>query len=299
MQPPSFPEPPLPSTASEPLDPDDIETAAGLVADADVLVVAAGAGIGVDSGLPDFRGAQGFWRAYPALGRLGVGFVEIANPRWFDTDPGLAWGFYGHRLALYRRTLPHDGFALLRRWGGDTLHGLRVFTSNVDGQFQRAGFGDDGIAECHGSLHHLQCSRPCSDAVWPADGFEPVVDADRCRLLNDPPACPRCGAVARPNMLMFGDGRWVDRRSALQQAGLDAWLDATGSRRIVVVEIGAGTAVPTVRRLSHALVVAHGARLVRINRDDATVPRSAGVGIAGSALAVLRRIDGAIAAARG
>ncbi len=62
--------------------------------------------MGVDSGLPDFRGAEGFWRAYPVMAKLGLSFEEMANPAWFQTDPHLAWAFYGHRLNLYRRTQP-------------------------------------------------------------------------------------------------------------------------------------------------------------------------------------------------
>jgi len=122
------------------LDPDSIQTAAALVAEADALLIGAGAGMGVDSGLPDFRGSQGFWRAYPALGRRGLDFYEVANPRSFDTDAALAWGFYGHRLALYRSTQPHAGFQILRRWGARMPQGCGVFTSNVDGHFQRSGF---------------------------------------------------------------------------------------------------------------------------------------------------------------
>ena len=64
------------------------------------LLVAAGAGMGVDSGLPDFRGNEGFWKAYPPLAKLGIQFEEMANPRWFRDDPRLAWGFYGHRFNL-------------------------------------------------------------------------------------------------------------------------------------------------------------------------------------------------------
>ena len=74
------------------------------------LLVAAGAGIGVDSGLPDFRGTEGFWRAYPPLANLGIRFEEMANPRWFYDNPSLAWGFYGHRLQKYKTTIPHEAF---------------------------------------------------------------------------------------------------------------------------------------------------------------------------------------------
>ena len=84
-----------------------IEKAAAAVAMADALLVTAGAGMGVDSRLPDFRGDKGFWKAYPPFERLGVSFVDMANPGWFARDPELAWGFYSHRLELYRATEPH------------------------------------------------------------------------------------------------------------------------------------------------------------------------------------------------
>src|SRR5438094_9780929 len=95
---------------------EELQRARRAIADAEAMLIAAGAGMGVDSGLPDFRGPEGFWRTYPAFRGLGLRFEEIANPSWFERDPALAWGFYGHRLNLYRRTQPHEGFAILRRW---------------------------------------------------------------------------------------------------------------------------------------------------------------------------------------
>src|SRR5436189_6030379 len=93
-----------------------VKVAAEAIADADALLITAGAGMGVDSGLPDFRGTEGFWRAYPAFAKLGLQFQQLANPAWFRRDPALAWGFYGHRLRLYRDSVPHEGFAILLRW---------------------------------------------------------------------------------------------------------------------------------------------------------------------------------------
>lgn len=133
------------------------QSAAELISEADALLIGAGAGMGVDSGLPDFRGNEGFWKAYPFLGEARMAFAEVANPRAFERDPALGWGFYGHRLALYRRTVPHEGFQILRQWAGKMPLGARIFTSNVDGQFQKAGFSESQIHECHGSLHYLQC----------------------------------------------------------------------------------------------------------------------------------------------
>lgn len=259
------------------------------LAEADGLLITAGAGMGIDSGLPDFRGPGGFWQVYPALGRARIAFESIANPAAFDRDPQLAWGFYGHRLELYRRTLPHAGFAQLLALGQGLKHGIQVFTSNVDGQFQKAGFAADRICEVHGSIHHLQCTAGCSARIWSADDFVPEVDAEACRLRNEAPTCPHCGALARPNILMFGDGHWVERRTALQYRRLQDWLAAVD--RPLCIEIGAGTQIPTVRRFSEQ----HGWRLIRINPGEAGVPDpAAGLALPLGALAGINALAAAL-----
>ena len=266
----------------------NVARAARIIGAADALIVAAGAGMGVDSGLPDFRGREGFWRAYPALGKAGVDFHEIASPSAFESSPLRAWGFYGHRLALYRRTQPHEGFALLKRWGESMQRGYFVFTSNVDGQFQMAGFDARRLLECHGSIHHLQCLKPCSDGIWSAGGFEPEVDEEACTLRNAPPVCAECGALARPNVLMFGDWGWNGAREQRQSARMEQWLATV--RSPVVVELGAGTAIASVRRFGERAIERFGARLIRINPREAAVPGLEHVGIDAGALAALRAI---------
>jgi NAD-dependent SIR2 family protein deacetylase len=267
----------------------DLERAAALIAGADALVIAAGAGMGVDSGLPDFRGNAGFWRSYPALAAGRVGFMDIASPRAFDRDPRRAWGFYGHRLALYRDAAPHAGYGLLWRWAQALPLGGFVFTSNVDGHFQRAGFDPLRIDECHGSIHWLQCQQPCCDLVWPASALAPAVDVARCAWEGALPACPHCGNGARPNILMFDDVRWLDGRRDAQALRRQRWLEQV--RRPVVVEIGAGLNVPTVRQFAQRVVRERSGALVRINPHEAGIGTLPGVGLAGSALATLAALD--------
>jgi NAD-dependent SIR2 family protein deacetylase len=244
--------------------------------------------MGVDSGLPDFRGTEGFWRAYPPYARLGLAFEEIADPVHFADDPELAWGFYGHRLALYRATVPHAGFAVLRRWA-ERLP-TRVFTSNVDGQFQRAGFPEDDVTECHGSIHHLQCTGGCGQPVWSADGVDVLVDEETMRAAAPLPACPSCGVLARPNILMFGDYDWIPDRTAAQLARHRAFLRSGDRARLVVVELGAGTAVPTVRRESELASATSGA-LIRINVREPNVRHGRGVELPSAAAASLAELD--------
>jgi NAD-dependent SIR2 family protein deacetylase len=270
----------------------EFERAAEVIQQADALVVAAGAGIGVDSGLPAFRGEDGFWKAYPALGRARTRFSEIASPEAFRSVPLRAWGFYGHRIKLYRDTKPHAGFDLLRRWGESMPRGYFVFTSNVDGQFQKAGFDQVKTLECHGSIHHFQCLEPCSIETWPANGFEPDVDTDNCRLRNDPPSCEHCGGPARANILMFADWGWCEWRAEMQTVRMEEWLATV--ERPAVVEIGAGSSIPSVRQFSHRMIHEFDARLVRINPEESTVPTNHHIAIASGALAGLQMISAAL-----
>lgn len=235
------------------------QRAADEINNADALIITAGAGMGVDSGLPDFRGTNGFWKTYPALAKAGIQFHEIANPATFRTNPQLAWGFYGHRLNLYRQTIPHEGFNILQRIGKSMPHGMFIFTSNVDGQFQKAGFNNEQIHECHGSIHHLQCQDNCEKNIWSANDFHPQVDEEYCLLTSNFPRCPQCGEILRPNVLMFGDSAWLSHRSDLQEVKLKVWQSKI--QRPVIIEIGAGDSIPTVKWFSEE----QNGFLIRIN----------------------------------
>jgi NAD-dependent SIR2 family protein deacetylase len=272
------------------VDETQIEQAAQAVASADALLIAAGAGMGVDSGLPDFRGDQGFWQAYPPYRKLGLRFTALANPQWFATDPALAWGFYGHRLNLYRATKPHAGFRILQSWARRMKHGTFVFTSNVDGQFQRAGFDAERIVEVHGAIDWLQCTRDCGTGLFTSEAVTVSVDEATMRAREPLPSCPTCGALARPNILMFGDWEWDESRTRAQQARLHAWQAAIRASRIVIMECGAGSAISTVRSFCEACAASPLATLIRINpREPLVPPRHFGFPF--GALEGLRAID--------
>ena len=270
---------------------DTFRKAADAIRNARALVITAGAGMGVDSGLPDFRGDRGFWNAYPMYERLGLSFVEAANPAHFERDPAFGWGFYGHRTNLYRETAPHAGFSLLREWIDRFRLEWFVVTSNVDGQFQKAGFAEENILEVHGTIHQLQCTRPCSRAVWPNDETIPV-DFSTMRALHIP-KCIHCGATARPNILMFGDWSWIADRTSGQERQYDEFVTDHRHEPMVVIELGAGTAIPTIRYTSEQLGERCGATVVRINPREAQVA-APHISIACGALEGLRGIEAAL-----
>jgi NAD-dependent SIR2 family protein deacetylase len=272
-----------------------LQQAALAIQAADALVIAAGAGMGVDSGLPDFRGNEGFWKAYPVVARLGLSFVEIANPVWFEDDPELAWAFYGHRLKLYRQTAPHARYGKLLEWATGKPAGYFVFTSNVDGHFQKAGFSPEQIEECHGSIHHFQCLRGCTRSIWNASEEKVAVNESVFRAARPLPCCPHCGGMARPNIMMFGDFSWHSDRSHEQQKRFALWLQQLRIKpaRLAVIELGAGTAIPSVRHTAERLVGRFGGTLIRINPRETDVPPGH-FGLATGAVQGLRLLEEAM-----
>lgn len=225
--------------------------------------------MGVDSGLPDFRGKNGFWKAYPPLEKMGIEFEEIANPHWFIENPRLAWGFYGHRLNLYKKTKPHKGFNILLKKSYQEKIPMFIFTSNVDGQFQKTGFKENQIMECHGSIMHFQCIEECGQPIWPANSdlfFE--IEPEKL-LANQPlPKCPDCGALARPNILMFSDFAWNQSRAFEQKENFKSWLDKHKNKKMLVIELGAGTSIPTVRLTCEDVYQSFGNQFIRVNPKE-------------------------------
>ncbi len=257
------------------------------IQNAQALIITAGAGMGVDSGLPDFRGNQGFWNSYPMYEQLGLSFVQAANPEHFEDDPHFGWGFYGHRTNLYRETIPHVGFTMLQDWIKELDLDYFVATSNVDGQFQKAGFSHDRILEVHGSIHHLQCTVPCHHNIW-KNSAEYDIEESTMRSKNVP-NCPKCQRVARPNILMFGDYSWLSKRSAIQEENFDIFLQNNDNRKIVVIEIGAGSSVPTIRHISEQLGQRQQATVLRINPREPQI-RAPHFSFSGGAVEVLTQI---------
>lgn len=228
---------------------------ASLVTDADALLITAGAGMSAASGLPVFRDPAG----------LKIPFERMAQPEWFTEKPRMAWAFYGHRLQQYRETTPHAGHEMLRQWAAAMRHGSFTVTSNVDGQFLKAGFPRQCVAEQHGSIHRLQCSTPCSGQTWETPLVDLQIDLAALEAKGELPLCPRCGAIARPNILMFNDPAWVCDMTRRQNRAFDSWLTEARGCRVLVIEIGAGTAIPTIRRISERAAERPRATLVRIN----------------------------------
>lgn len=141
----------------------------------------------------------------------------------------------------------------------------------------------------HGTLERLQCARNCRDLSWSAKEFQPVVDNENLRLLSEPPRCPYCQRLARQNVLMFDDYFYSSNYQNLKRNKLDLWLKEV--QNLVVIELGAGKAIPTVRRFSERTAKAKKGGFIRINPQDAGVPKMHFLSLEMKALDALKAID--------
>src|SRR5690606_20746024 len=110
------------------------------------------------------------------------------------------------------------------------------------------------------------------------------------------PTCPECGAISRPNVLMFNDWSWISDVTAAQIKGYGAWLGRLRSARarVAIVELGAGTRLPTIRYESERLAAELDGNLVRINLREPEGPDGT-IKIQLPALEALERIEQALA----
>ena len=123
--------------------------------------------------------------------------------------------------------------------------------------------------------------------IYSAKDIQIIVD--KTEVLADEPLPRRDGKILRPNILMFGDWSWLSERSMKQESRLGRWLNAIDSEKTVVIEMGAGTAIPSVRRFSEQLQF-DGMKLIRINPRESKGPLGT-ISIAAGAKKALQEID--------
>jgi NAD-dependent SIR2 family protein deacetylase len=261
------------------------------LSEAEALVISTGAGMGVDSGLADYRGNGGQWGQVEH--EAGKSIFEVVNPQAFLDNPAYSWALFGARMQDYARTEPHRGFRILKDW--TERYGLDCFclTSNIDGHLQKAGFEEDRIRELHGSLAYFQCADPKASArLWPASpsGEEIVAQAAQGQY----PTCPYTGLPARPNVYMFRDYTFVNTRTKMQEVHFQEFLERNRGKRMLVIEIGSGPHVQSIRMKTRMLRKDCQAHVLRINPKDYRVAPP-GIGLAMGALEALTALEAYLA----
>jgi NAD-dependent SIR2 family protein deacetylase len=285
-----------------------IARAVDILNEADAVLLLTGAGMSVDSGLSAYRGSArsvSMWindHGEDLFTKHGVTYEGMASPEALVDTPALAWGFFWRMQQGYMQRQPHEGYAAALRMFKDKE--AFAVTSNVDGYHFRSGWHADRLLEAHGADCRWQCANHGKETclgLWNAPDSLPhkdnIIDAVTGEMLGPLPQCPACGGLARPNVCLFRDVLWVPTVTREQRARLDQWLESVKERgkRLAILEIGAGTAINTIRHWGAGWAREFGAKLIRINPDDAHVNVEAfpcgGVGIAAGAKESLLNIE--------
>jgi len=162
-------------------DPTRLKDLAKMLKQAKSVVAITGAGVSAESGISTFRGAGGYWEKFRA--------EDLASPQGFAKDPELVWRWYNERRKTILTSQPNPGHFALAALEKVYPQFLLV-TQNVDGLHGQA--GSEKKVEIHGSIWELRCTR--EGKIW----------TDH-QIFETLPVYCECGALARPNVLWFGE----------------------------------------------------------------------------------------------
>ena len=243
----------------------DVERVADVLRRARTITAMTGAGVSAASGIPTFRGADGYWKKMRP--------ETLASREGFESDPRLVWEWYDWRRQKIRDARPNPAHDVLAKWTRERP-GFTLITQNVDGLHERA--GADRLIRLHGSIWHVRCWQPC-DA-----GCRPWRD-DTAPFPSLPPHCPHCGSLVRPGVVWFGE--------SLDPQDVEAAIAAT--RCHVFLTIGTSSVVyPAAGLVGQAR--GHGAMTIEINPEATEATGDVDIAIRGKAEEVLVAIDAAL-----
>lgn len=241
------------------------------------VLVITGAGVSAESGIPTFRGKDGYWR--------NLDPIKLATPEGFARDPDLVWQWYRERRQRIRNARPnaaHEAIAKLAERADEFL----LVTQNVDDLHERAGLKKAEMVQIHGDIFMTRCSRcdfirhdyPPSVA---AATYGPASECEEGQE-NGVPRCTNCGAVMRPGVVWFGEplpSRETER--------VENYLQRDSCGVVIVAGTTAtfGYIIHWALRASH-----HGGDLIEVNPEETPLSRFATRLVRQPAAAALPRI---------
>lgn len=221
------------------------------------MTVLTGAGISAASGIPTFRGPEGYW----TVGAREYTPQQLATRAMFTRAPDDVWAWYLYRLGVCRAAAPnaaHDAVVRLEQSLGDRF---LLITQNVDGLHLRAGNTARRTYPVHGEIEWARCAADCTtdrvpipDRVATKERGEPLTDSDRAAL-----RCSRCGARLRPHVL------WFDETYDEPRFRFDSALRAAAETALLVT-VGTSGAT-TLPALVAERAAAAGATVIDVNPD--------------------------------
>ncbi len=249
------------------------------------ITVLTGAGISAESGIPTFRGPEGYW----TVGSVHYQPEQISNYAMFLREPGEVWKWFLYRRGVCRAADPNLGHRALAEMEGLLADHYCLITQNVDGLHLRAGSGLQRTLQIHGNLNYMRCCRACREEALlipdtlPAKARGEEMTATEWDLL----ICPHCGSRTRPHVLLFDE--CYDETHYRFETALRV---AAETSLLIVVGTEGATALP-----NHIVesVLSNGGTIIDVNVRRNRFSESAeaspqGLFIEGAASAVLTQV---------
>lgn len=223
----------------------------------DSLLFMTGAGISAESGIPTFRGEEGFW----TVGSANYQPMQLATNAAFCQMPDDIWAWYLYRRSICNAAQPNPAHLALARLEQTLGDRFLLVTQNVDGLHRRAGNSPDRIFEVHGNINQMRCWNECSltpmaipDGIGPKERHQPLTETEKTLLV-----CPRCGGPSRPHVL------WFDECYDEERFRFESSLRAV-SNAGALVTVGSSGATNLPMQMAH-LASRNGALIVDINPE--------------------------------
>jgi NAD-dependent protein deacetylase/lipoamidase len=223
------------------------------------VLVLTGAGVSAESGIPTFRGTDGYWR--------NLDPTKLATPEAFARDPQLVWEWYRERRQRIREARPNAAHEAVARLAHHIDEFLLV-TQNVDDLHARAGIPAEKMVQIHGDIFVTRCSR-CDFGFTERkhDHDHDHEQEQEEEEENVVPKCAKCGALMRPGVVWFGEQL---PRNELQR--VENYLD----RGVCDLVIVAGTTATFGYIIDWALRGSRdGAELIEVNPEETPLSRFA------------------------
>ena len=244
--------------------PNVIQQAADLLKQAKRVLFLTSAGMSADSKIPTFRDKDGYWRNFPPFKEKNLQAQDLASPWAFRNELSHAWAFYEWRRQNAYENSPHEGYKVINHWMENLLKEGFIHTTNTDGYHLRSGCQTDKILEVHGSMWRLQCLDACSYSFWEEETVPLCTLDQKSMKASNYPTCVKCYGIARPHILMFGDGEYAGHPE--QETN---FRDFIKKEVDLVFLVGSSGSVPTNDYIALELKN-RGAKVININPDPST-----------------------------
>lgn len=201
-----------------------------------------GAGFSAESGIPTFRGKDGYWK----VGSRNYKPEVIGTRRMFQAQPKDVWNWYIYRKEIISQSLPNVAHKKLAEISKELKDNFILVSQNIDGLHTRAGVPEGKTFNIHGDMSYVRCFNDCVKykMTFP-------VDYRGCNgdILWDKFKCPHCGGWLRPHVLWFDES--YDELNYKFDSVLNALDDAD---KLIVIGTEGSTSLPS-RVIQGALIL--------------------------------------------